>query len=173
MNSQGRAARVLISYAHEYDISGHRHRALELAQSLRIRGVEALIDQFVEHDPPPTWPRWMINEIKLADFVLCLASPGYRECVEGRGNPAVGRGVRWEGAVITEELYRRSPTAQDKFIAVVLDKCSVEDIPDILLPLGRSHYLWPRDDEDLYRRLTGQPRVLPAPLGQIVQLPTR
>lgn len=173
MHSQGRAARVFISYAHEYNIAGHRHRALELAQSLRIRGVEALIDQFVEHNPPLTWPRWMLDEIKSADFVLCLASPEYRKHAEGRGNPAVGRGARWEGAVITEELYQGFPTAQAKFIAVVLDRCSPNDIPDILLPLGRSHYLWPGDDEDLYRRLTGQPRVLPAPLGQIVQLPTQ
>jgi len=163
--------RVFISYAHEYDIDGHRNRALQLAQSLRIRGVETLIDQFIEHEPP-TWPRWMSDEIKIADFVLCLASPGYQERVEGRGNSAVGRGVRWEGVVITEELYHGIPTAHAKFIAVVLDKCSPDDIPDILLPLGRSYYLWPRDDEDLYRRLTGQPRVLPAQLGTIVQLPS-
>jgi hypothetical protein len=172
MASQGRTARVFVSYAHERKIDGHRDRALNLAQSLRLRGVEAFIDQFVEHDPP-TWPRWMLNEIKVADYVLCLASPTYKERAEGRGDLDIGRGARWEGAVITEQLYGGFPTAQEKFIAVVLERCFPGDIPDLLLPVGRSYYLWPQDDEDLYRRLTGQPRILPAPLGEIVQLPTR
>jgi hypothetical protein len=172
MASPPRSVRVFISYAHERDIEGHRDRALELAQSLRLRGVEAWIDQFIEHDPP-VWPRWMLDEIKAADFVLCLASPAYRERVEGVGDPSIGRGARWEGAVITEELYREQPSAHAKFLAVVLDGCSADDIPDVLLPLGRSYYAWPHDDEELYRRLTGQPRVLPAPIGQIVKMPTQ
>jgi hypothetical protein len=113
----------------------------------------------------------MINELKVADYVLCLASPAYKERVENLGDPIVGRGARWEGAIITEELYEDSNTAQKKYIAVVLDKCLPEDIPDVLLPVGRSYYHWPQDDEDLYRRLTGQPRVLPAALGEIVLLP--
>jgi hypothetical protein len=161
--------RVFISYAHEYAVTGHGERALDLAQSLRLRGVEANIDQFIEHDPP-TWPRWMIDEVRGADFVLCLASPAYRERTEGRGDPSVGRGARWEGAIITEELYSEFPATQSKFIAVVLEGCSPQNIPDILMPVGRSYYLWPGDDENLYRRLTRQPRVSPVPLGSIVLL---
>lgn len=161
--------RVFVSYAHEPALDGHRDRALELAQSLRMRGIEAYIDQFIEHDPP-TWPRWMIDEIRGADFVLCLASPAYKERVELRGSPDVGRGARWEGAVITEELYMEFPSTQSKFLAVVMASCSPADIPDILMPLGRSYYNWPEDDEALYRRLTNQPRVLPVPLGEIVYL---
>jgi hypothetical protein len=168
---KGKIIKVFISYAHERGIDGYRDRALDLAQSLRFRGVEAVIDQFIEHDPP-FWPRWMTNEIKDADYVLCLASPSYKVRVEGQGDPANGRGARWEGAIITEELYEQSGGAQKKFIAVVLKGGSPEDIPNVLLPIGRSYYYWPRDDEDLYRRLTGQPRVVPAPLGEIVLLPT-
>lgn len=169
MTYVGQPIRVFISYAHEPDIDGHRDRALELAQSLRLRGVEAMIDQFVEHDPP-VWPRWMIDEVRAADFVLCLASPSYKERVENRGVPTTGRGARWEGAIITEELYSQFPHGYKKFIAVVLDGCIPDHIPDVLLPLGRSYYVLPEDDDNLYRRLTGQPRVVPAPLGPIVRL---
>jgi hypothetical protein len=169
MNNLDRPPRVFISYAHERDIDGHRKRALDLAQSLRIRGLNANIDQFVEHRPP-IWPRWMIDEVRSADFVLCIASPSYKDRVEGRGDPTVGRGARWEGAIVTEELYSEFPRAHEKFIAVVPIGCSTDDIPDVLLPIGRSHYLLPQDDEDLYRRLTGQPRVIPAPLGAILRL---
>lgn len=167
-DSPSRRPTVFISYAHEPSLPGHRDRALDLAQSLRLKGVEANIDQFVEHDPP-TWPRWMMDEVRRSDFVLCLASPSYKSRVEGQGNPSVGRGARWEGAIITEELYASFPMLQSKFIAVVLDQCSAHEIPDILMPVGRSYYLWPEDEEGLYRRLTRQPRVAPAPLGEILR----
>jgi hypothetical protein len=164
-----RRPKVFLSYAHEPGLAGHRERALDLAQSLRLKGIEANIDQFIEHDPP-TWPRWMLDEVRGADFVLCLVSPSYKVRTEGGGNPNEGRGARWEGAVITEELYSQFPASQAKFIAVVLQGCSSEDIPDVLMPVGRSYYHWPDDEENLYRRLTGQPRVTPAPIGEIVQL---
>lgn len=148
---------------------GHRDRALDLAQSLRLKGIDANIDQFIEHDPP-TWPRWMLDEIRGADFVLCLASPLYKMRAEGLGNPGEGRGARWEGAIITEELYSQFPGSQAKFIAITLSGCSSKDIPDVLMPVGRTYYRWPDEEEVLYRRLTGQPRVVPAPLGAIVQM---
>lgn len=164
-----KSPRVFISYAHEQNLEGHRLGVLDLAQSLRLRGIEANIDQFVEHDPP-TWPRWMMDEIRGADFVLCVASPAYKVRTEDQGDPASGRGARWEGAVITEELYSQFPATQSKFIAIVLEGCSPADIPDILMPLGRSYYHWPEDDENLYRRLTNQPRVVPVPIGRIIRL---
>lgn len=164
-----RSPKVFVSYAHEPTMAGHRDRALDLAQSLRLKGVDANIDQFVEHDPP-TWPRWMLDEVRGADFVLCLASPLYKERTEGRGDVTSGRGARWEGAIITEDLYSQFPSVQKKYVAVVLDGCSSDDIPDVLMPVGRTYYQWPQDEEILYRRLTGQPRVTPAPLGAVMKL---
>lgn len=161
--------RVFVSYAHEPQMNGHRTRALELAQSLRLRGVDAMIDQFVEHEGPH-WPLWTQRNIRDAGFVLCLASPSYKQRVEGAGDPTIGRGSRWEGAVITEILYEQVGA---RCIAVVLEGCTPADIPDILLPIGHTYYEMPQDDEGLYRRLTNQPRALPAPLGQIVKLETK
>lgn len=162
--------RVLVSYAHEVQISGHVERAYDLSQSLRRLGVDTQIDRYVEHDPP-FWPRWMQDEIAQAKFVLCLVSPLYRERCEGRGDESVGRGARWEGLIVTEELYTNQSAAHRKFIPVLLDGCEVTDIPDVLRPVGTTHYRWPADNENLYRRLTNQPRFVPEPIGQIVQLP--
>lgn len=172
MSLLGPSRRVFVSYSHEPGMDGHRARALQLTQSLRLRGVEASIDQFIEHDPP-VWPRWMLDEIKEADFVLCLASPSYKLRAEGLGDQETGRGARWEGAVVTHEMYTDISAGNSKFIAVIMEQCSVEDIPDMLLPVGRSYYVWPEDDELLYRRITGQPAVMPAALGEIVLLPPR
>jgi hypothetical protein len=165
-----RSPRVFISYAHEQDLDGHRQRALDLAQSLRTRGIRAEIDQYYEHKSI-YWPRWMIDEVRQAEYVLCLASPGYKQRVEAKGDRAVGRGARWEGAIITEQLYESVGAHENKFIAVVMEGCYAADIPDVLQPLGRTHYRLPRDDEALYRLLTDQPQVLPLPLGSLVVFP--
>jgi len=159
--------RVLISYAHDPGVPGHANRALDLADSLRIRGVEAHIDRYVEHTGV-FWPRWMMDEVRDADFVLCLVSPLYRERFEQSGNPTAGRGVRWEGLIITEELYYEPNGGPRKFLAVVMEGASVDNIPDVLHPYGYTHYCLPADDEVLYRRLTGQPTVVPPPLGAVV-----
>jgi hypothetical protein len=146
--------------------------ALELTQSLRSRGIDADIDQFYS-ESGQNWPVWMQKAIANADFVLCLASPLYKERFEASGDVKKGLGSRWEGAIITEGLYAESLAADSKFIAVVPEGCNSRDIPSVLQPLGRTHYRLPDDDEDLYRRLTGQPRVLPLALGDIVVLPHR
>lgn len=161
---------VLISYAHDPFIPAHMENALELTQSLRSRGIDADIDQF-HSESGQNWPLWMLKAIQKADFVLCLASPLYKERFEASGDASRGLGSRWEGAIITEALYNESLAADSKFIAVVPEGCDSQHIPTLLQPLGRTHYRLPDDDEDLYRRLTGQPRVLPLALGDIVVLP--
>ncbi len=110
----------------------------------------------------------MIQQIEESDFVLCIASACYRERVDGRGVPTVGRGARWEGLFITEELYTGAGNPETKFVAVVFDG-DEPHIPRVLRPLGSTYYYWPSDDEDLFRRLTRQPRVLPAPLGSLIR----
>jgi TIR domain len=160
-----------LSYAHDRSVPGHAQRALDLTDSLRERGVDAWIDRYDEHSGVH-WPRWMKDQVKRAQFVLCLASPLYRERFEqAGGTPDVGRGARWEGAIITEELYEQQQVGPKKFIAVVMPGTSSEDIPDVLNPIGWTHYTLPDDDESLYRRLTNQPAVVPPPLGPTIRFP--
>ena len=163
-----RPVRVFISYAHDLSVPGHMDRALELASSLRNRGVLSYIDRWVEHKGT-FWPRWMADQIRDADFVLCLPSPLYKERYEQLGDATQGLGVRWEGALMTHAMYASISAAPGKFISVVMDGTSPADIPDVLMPFGYTHYKWREDDELLYRRLTGQPLLTPPPLGEKVQ----
>ena len=114
-----RPVRVFISYAHDITVPGHRDRALELAESLRRRGVMSYIDRWFEHEPIH-WPRWMADQLRDSDVVLCLASPLYKERCEHLGNPTSGRGARWEGALITGMMYSDIVAAPAKFITVLL-----------------------------------------------------
>lgn len=167
MTTIGDPIKVFISYAHDPALPGHQDRALELATSLRLRGIEANIDRYVENTPIH-WPIWMAEQVKEAEFVLCLASPLYKERFEQKGDATKGRGARWEGLIITEEMYFNINAGPKKFISVLMDGASVEDIPDLLHPLGYTHYVYPDQDEALYRRITNQPAVVPPPLGPMV-----
>lgn len=173
MIAGSRPVRVFISYAHDGKVPGHRDRALQLAESLRKRGVMSYIDRWVEHEGT-NWPRWMADQIRDADFVLCLASPLYKMRCEQLGDPAVGRGARWEGALITDAMYANIVDAPAKFISVLLEGTSPADIPDVLSPYGYTYYEWAEGtdgDELLYRRITGQPLLKPPPLGRVVVYP--
>lgn len=157
--------RVFISYAHEPK-TGHRAVALEVAQTLRSEGIVTQIDQYIEHDPP-LWPMWTANEIRDSDFVICLVSPLYKSRAEGIKEDNAGRGVTWEGAVITEQIYSDLHAESGKFIPVILPGFSLEDTPQMLFPTSHSWYSWPGDYEQLYRRLTRQPAVIPREVGPV------
>jgi tetratricopeptide (TPR) repeat protein len=157
------AARVFISYAHESKALGERVAAF--ARQLRNEGIDAWIDQFVEDDPP-YWPTWMIDQVDQADFVLCVVTEAYRARFEAQTPLSQGRGVNWEGLVITEQAYTNMPSAHRRFIVVVFDPEDLAYVPRPLLGAGRTAYVLPGSYQQLYRRLSGQARQVP-PLGEI------
>lgn len=63
-----------------------------------------------------------------------------------------------EGLIITEELYAAQASAHKKFIPVLLNECEAKDIPDVLRPVGTTHYRWPAEDKDSI----GGSRISPA-----------
>ncbi|MBL8351103.1 MAG: TIR domain-containing protein [Burkholderiaceae bacterium] len=163
------APRVFISYSH--DSPEHQQRVRALCEKLRGDGIDALIDQYVATaGPPQGWPRWMDEQLRLADLVVLVCTPTYRARVEGRDEPGRGHGVLWEGSLVYQLLYNAG-TRNERFVPVLLGDSGPNDIP---LPLQGAAFFRADDPagyEDLYRRLTGQPRVVAAPLGQRRTLP--
>jgi hypothetical protein len=62
---------VFISYAH--DNSDHKSKVLDLSNRLRVEGVNASIDAYVQH-PAEGWPKWMEHQFR-ADIVVVVMSP--------------------------------------------------------------------------------------------------
>jgi tetratricopeptide (TPR) repeat protein len=84
----------------------------------------------------------------------------------------VGAGAKWEGAIVTQQLYE-AEGAPHKFIPVIL---STEDIENIPLELrGSPYYVLDSESgyEALYRRLTDQPEVIKQQLGKLRSLRPR
>lgn len=165
----GAPPKVFISYSH--DTVQHQERVLGIADRLRTDGVDAEIDQYNDA-PPEGWPRWCERQIEVADSVLMVCTETYRRRVNGDEQQGKGLGVLWEAQIIRHCLYDTGGVS-DKFIPVLFSDASPEQIP--MLIKGRTRYIIDMEDgyDKLYRRLTGQQRLLRPKLGKIRPRPTR
>lgn len=107
----------------------------------------------------------MQDQIESADYVLLVITETYARRFRGRETPGRGLGVRWEGAIITGELYYAIDD-RVKFIPVVVSPVDVRLIPS---PLSLTSWYvigtpGNRDLAALLRHLRGQPALIPEPL---------
>ena len=152
--------RVFITYSH--DSEDHKRRVHDLAQQLRDDGLDCQIDQFLLGGPPEGWPRWMQRQVEDADFVLVVCTETYKRRFDGKEEPGKGKGADWEGILSLQQLYD-ARSHNEKFIPIMFDGTTEDDIPLPLKPY--SYYRFPGRYDDLYRYLSGQPKVVPKPVG--------
>ncbi len=155
---------VFISYSHDSD--GHCERVLALSERLRADGIETLLDQYVNGSPEQGWPRWMLDSLDAADSVLVVCTETYYRRFRGQEEPGKGKGVDWEGALITQEMYdRRSRTL--KFVPVFPADAADSWIPEPLRSV--SHYALTSESayQRLYDFLLEQSGVEPQPVGAL------
>jgi hypothetical protein len=169
MTEPDSAPKILISYSH--DSPEHMARVLALSDRLRAEGVNSQVDQY-ETSPPEGWPRWTLNQIEWADFVLVVCTATYNRRFRGMEEKGKGRGVTWEGVILTQDLYDAA-AHNTKFIPVVFDEENAAHIP--LMLRGATFYVLGAEEgyEALYRHLTSQPRTQKPGLGKLRPLPQR
>ena len=119
-------SKIFISYSH--DSVEHKEKVLGLSERLRQDGFETLLDRYVNGTPPEGWPRWMLNQLDVADYVLIVCTETYYRRFRGHEVPEKGKGVDWEGALITQELYDSRSTAI-RFVPMIFASKDVEFIP--------------------------------------------
>jgi len=114
----------------------------------------------------------MANQIEEVDFVLVICTENYENRFKGKGETGKGHGVKWEGAILIQELYDAG-TQNTKFIPVIF---SADDSAHISLPLSSAtHYEIKSEDgyKALYRHLTNQPHTVKPELGEIQSMQPR
>ena len=164
--SEQRPIRIFISYSH--DSPGNSDRVLSLTQQLRHDGLEAAIDQFSPF-PKQGWIRWMERQLNEADFTLCVCTKEYRISFDGLDTGPAGKGVNWEGQTISQFIYEARGN-NVRFIPVLFAGQEEADvIPRALKPY--THFVLDRQYDELFRLLTNQPAVSPAPRGPLRTLP--
>jgi tetratricopeptide (TPR) repeat protein len=160
---------VFISYSH--DSPEHADRVLALADRLIQDGINCILDQY-ETSPSEGWPKWMDRHIAKSDFVIVICTETYYRRVMGEEEPGKGRGVKWESTLAYQHIY--SADAENiRFIPVLFESGKAEYIPTPLQ--GATYYYVDTEQgyEDLYRRLTDQPRTVKPELGKLRKLPPR
>ena len=160
-----KSIRVFISYSH--DSPEHMDSVLRLSNRLRHDGIDCIIDQY-EMSPREGWPRWTTSQIEEARFILVVCTEIYHRRVRGKEEIGKGLGTKWEGAIITQELYD-SEANNDKFIPVLFSSEDSVHVPVYLR--GATRYILDGEYEDLYRRITNQPKYLKPALGTRHPLP--
>jgi hypothetical protein len=159
--------KVFISYSH--DSATQLGRVRRLSDRLRAGGVDAYIDQY-EESPAEGWARWTARRVHEAQFVLIVCTENYAARFTGQAPAGTGLGAKWEGAVITQELYN-AESHNTKFIPVLFSGADLPHVPAILS--GVTNYRLDAEDgyEKLYRRLTNQPLIMKPELGAIQPMP--
>ncbi|MBL8660110.1 MAG: SUMF1/EgtB/PvdO family nonheme iron enzyme [Rhodospirillales bacterium] len=161
--------KVFISYSH--DDERHEERVLELANRLRLDGIDAEIDQYI-HSPPEGWPLWCEQKIEEAGFVLLVCTQTYHRRVANKEEAGVGHGVVWEARIIRQLLYDAG-SVSEKFIPVLFSDGNAEHIPRPVKGATRYKVDTASDYERLCRHLTSQPMVVKPALGAPRALPPR
>jgi len=144
---------------------------LGLSERLRDDGILTILDRYVEKGSPPEgWPRWMMNGLNAATHVVCVCTETYHRRFLGQEVPDKGKGVDWEGALVTQTLYdARSHT--NEFIPVLFDRADEAHIPEPLRP--QTHYLLDSEEnyQALYDALLDQAGIEPGPIGELKPKP--
>lgn len=155
---------VFISYSH--DSEEHKARVLALAERLRQDGIDAWLDQYENGTPEQTWPRWMMDQLDRAAFVLVVYTETYYRRFRGHEVPGKGMGADWEGALITQEIYD-DKNRTVRFVPVALASVEEKFIPDPLR--GRTRYVLTSEPQyqALYAFLLGEGGTKPGRLGPL------
>ena len=159
--------KIFISYSH--DSPEHRKSVLNLSDRLRTQNIDAYVDQYTEHKPPKSWPVWMQHRIEEADYVLIVCTDTYKRRFESKERKGVGKGAKWEGAIITLEMYheeRDSDDEESRFIPIVLSSTDNACIPRILGGTTCYDLSLPDGFPAVLKRLKGIPTAKMPPLGQ-------
>ena len=156
--------KVFISYSH--DSQEHAQHVLELAERLRSDGMDAWIDQYVAGSPKEGWPRWMLNRLDWAEFVLVVCTKTYYRRFRGFEEQGKGKGADWEGNLITAEIYNAKSTTT-KFVPVFFETQDDQFIPEPFSTSTRYLLSSEHNYHNLYTFLTGHAGVRPRTLGSL------
>lgn len=157
-----KSSRVFISYTH--DSSKHEEWVLQFSNRLCREGIDSNIDQY-ETSPSEGWFRWMVNQIEEADYVLIVCTENYEKRFKGKEEAGKGLGAKWEGAIITQELYYSE--ANNKCIPIVFSLGDPKYIPSILKDVTYYSLSTEEGYIKLYARLTGQKLIEKPTIGKL------
>jgi hypothetical protein len=136
--SDHEAPRVFISYAR--DSPEHEDRVLAFANLLREQvGLDVHLDRWYENKRRD-WTAWTIEQMDAADFIVAVASPGYKRSADGTALPHEGWRTELDAARIRDYLSRNLRAWTEQLLPVVFPGQSVDDIPTFFNPYSTTRF---------------------------------
>jgi hypothetical protein len=126
-----------MSYAH--DSTAHAEQVTRLAELLVANDVDVDLDRWagpLRRD----WVTWAVTGMQRADFILVIASPGYRSAGDGWARSTESRGVTHDAAVIRDLVYTDRKWTS-RILPVVLPSRSPDELPLFLQPSISDHHI--------------------------------
>ncbi|MEU1994007.1 NPCBM/NEW2 domain-containing protein [Nocardia gamkensis] len=112
---------------------------------------------------------WAIDQLTSADFVLVIASPGYKRRADGTAADQ-GRGAQFEAAIIRDGLTKDQAP---RILPVVLPGRSIDEIPVFLAAHSTTYYeireFTMEGINDLLATFTGNSELLTVALEPVVR----
>jgi len=165
-HTPGAHPKVFLSYTH--DDEAHRKAVLDFATFLTEQGIDIVLDRWTS-GRRQDWQAWATKNMTESDYVVVIASPGYRRMGDGNGPNDRNIGGQSEAALLRDLLQGDRNTWTQKILPVLLPGREVDAIPLFLQPHAADRYpvesLTVEGAEDLLRVLTRQPRHVRPPLG--------
>lgn len=169
------AIKTFISYSH--DSNEWIRAAIALAEYLAKDGIDVRLDRF-DDSPPMGWPKWMDLQIREADHIIVVSSCDYHAKYTDSMPNSSGKGSRWESLLAVQRMYEAGGV-QSSIIPVLFQGSDSHYIIDPLKPFT---YYCVYDDftnvklnqdgyNDLYRKITNQPKHVRPPIGTLRRLP--
>jgi len=145
--------KVFISYSH--DSADHKKWVLELATTLRDRGIDAVLDQW-DLKPGMDLPQFMEQNLESCDFAIMICTRKYVE----KANAGVG-GVGYEKMIMTASSL--SKISDNKVIPIIREN-SEKKVPTFLKT--KLYIDFTRDDDVEYSLDELLRHLLDAPLNR-------
>jgi hypothetical protein len=172
--SAERSVRVFIAYAH--DDEHHVESVRAFAEFLALCGLDVRLDQWALEERRD-WYQWAGEQLRLADYVIIVASPMCRRVADGEVEKTRHLGLQSEMGQIRELLHSDRAAWTRKLLPVVLPGGSVSGIPLFLQPWTADHYqvkeLTVPGAEDLIRVVTRQAPYQRHAASPLLVLPPR
>jgi hypothetical protein len=173
-HAPGTHPKVFVSYTH--DDESHRDAVLAFATFLTGQGIDVVLDRWTSGQRQD-WQAWATAAMTDSDYVVVVASPGYRRMGDGNGPNDRNLGGQSEAALLRDLLQGDRRTWTEKILPVLLPGHGIGEIPLFLQPHAADRYavesLTVSGAEDLIRVLTRQPLHVRPELGRPPVLPPR
>ena len=128
MSSNGsQASKVFISYS--WDSEEHENNVLDLADSLRVHGIDCYLDRF-EVSLAEGNQAWLRQQLEDSDYVIVVCTEEYKKSFQGKGELTQDNKITWKGFIINQVIYDRlSINTSNKFVPVIFAREASKHIP--------------------------------------------